>query len=225
MAPQPTCIFRDWVERGLGLNPEDKWEQSVEVVFNSPRWQCCSSEWWTIPSAVSWNGGRVGTEGCWKEKRHRWWSVCTTELLLLLIASRTGKPSSQLCPEQLALFSIFHLLYHSSGFPVCLSQAITGKKKSPPVQKSRNRHQVTDRTHKHNSLLWKQFIALLKHLSQNEAFKFSQSVTILSLSLSFFLPLSRYLMLLSRQEQIVGTTEISHKFVKWISSQICIQRY
>lgn len=37
---------------------------------------------------------------------------------------------------------------------------------TPPHGKSRNRHQVTDKMHKHNSLLWKQLMALLKHFSQ-----------------------------------------------------------
>lgn len=146
----------------------------------------------TRPSAVSRNGRRVGTEGCWKEKSHRWCSVCTTELL-------NPAPSCALNSLLCSPSSI------SSTTPLASLCAYPGnyrEEASTPVQKSRNRHQVTDRMHKHNSLLRKQFIALLKHFSQKEAFKFSQSVTILSLSLSF-LPLSRYLMLLSRQEKII----------------------
>lgn len=119
-------------------------------------------------------------------------------------------PAPSSAQDQLSLLSLPNLPPARPALHHCSSNGEEGVV-TPPHGKSRNRHQVTDKMHKHNSLLWKQLMALLKHFSQLETFKFSQSVTTLHLSLSF-LPLSCYLTLQARASRRNNWNK--HKLIK-----------
>lgn len=83
-----------------------------------------------------------------------------------LIIQRNPAPSS--AQDQLSLLSLLSLPYLSPALPALpslhhCSRQLKGRSCHPSTWEE---HQVTDKMHKHNSLLWKQLMALLKHFSQ-----------------------------------------------------------